>query len=259
MTTLKYLGLLLLTNLRASLSLRGAFLLQAAFMALNNLVYFWVWVVFFKRFHDLGGFGMVDMELTYGIVACGFGLAVTLAGGLRELSRMIVEGALDSYLTQPKPALLQALCSRTLASGWGDLASGLLMIGLSHQVSLVHLPYLLLAIVLSAVVFVGAGVFFHSAAFWLGPVDSLARMLWDFLITFSIYPEPIFGGGIRILLFTLMPAAFSGFLPARLAHQPTPLNLALALGGAVGVTCVALVVFERGLRRYESGNQIGVR
>src|SRR5450432_4282940 len=259
MITLKYLGLLLQTNLRASLALRAAFLVQAAFMALNNLVYFAVWVVFFQRFHDLGGFGMVDMELTYGIVACGFGLAVALAGGLRELSKMIVEGALDGYLTQPKPALVQALCSRTLASGWGDLASGLLMVGLSRRVSFLHLPYLLIAIVSSATVFVAAGVIFHSAAFWLGPVDSLARMLWDFLVTFSIYPESIFGGGIRILLFTLMPAAFCGFLPARLAHQPTPFNLVLALGGALGVTCLALIVFERGLRRYESGNQIGVR
>jgi ABC-2 type transport system permease protein len=256
MATLNFLGLLVQTNLRASLALRAAFLLQAAFMALNNLVYFAVWLVFFRRFHDLGGFGRADMELTYGIVACGFGLAVALAGGLRDLSKLIVDGALDGYLTQPKPALVQALCSRTLASGWGDLASGLLMVGLSRQVSLAHVPYLLIAILCSATVFVAAGVIFHSAAFWLGPVDSLARMLWEFLITFSIYPEPIFGGGIRILLFTLMPAAFSGFLPARLAHQPSVANLAAAVGGAVGIACVALWTFERGLRRYESGNQI---
>src|SRR5882724_1843488 len=175
MMSLRFLGLLVQTNLRASLALRGAFLLQVSFMALNNLVYFAVWRVFFQRFHDLGGFGLRDMELTYGIVACGFGLAVALCGGLRELSKMIVEGALDSYLTQPKAPLLQALCSRTLASGWGDVASGLLMVGLSHQVGLGHVPYLLLAILCSTTVFVATGVIFHSAAFWLGPVDSMAR------------------------------------------------------------------------------------
>ena len=259
MKTLNYLGLLLQTNLRASLALRGAFMLQVVFMALNNWIYFLVWAVFFKHFHNLGGFTMIDMELTYGIVAAGFGLAVTLAGGLRELSKMIIEGALDSYLTQPKPALLQALCSRTLASGWGDLVSGLVMVWLSRQVSIPHLPYLVLAIVISATVFVAAGVAFHSAAFWLGPVDSLARLLWDFLVTFSIYPEPIFGGGVRVLLFTLMPAAFSGFLPSRLARQPTAANLASALAGASAIACVALFLFQRGLRRYESGNQMGVR
>ena len=259
MSTLRFLGLLLHTNLRASLALRGAFMLQAGLMALNNLVYFSVWLIFFDRFHDLAGFGLKDMELTYGVVACGFGLAVACAGGLRELSRMVVEGALDSYLAQPKPVLLQVLCSRTLASGWGDLATGLVMVGVSRQVSLGHVPYLLLAIALSTTVFVAAGVIFHSTAFWLGPMDSLPRMLWDFLLTFSIYPEPIFGGRVRVLLYTLMPAAFTGFLPARLVRRPSLPNLGLAVGGATAVVCFAWFMFERGLRRYESGNQIGAR
>ncbi|HEX3774743.1 MAG TPA: ABC-2 family transporter protein [Polyangiaceae bacterium] len=259
MASLKFLGVLLGTNLRASLALRGAFLLQAAFMALNNLLYLAVWLVFFRRFHDIGGFGARDMELCYGIVACGFGLAVALAGGLREVSKLIVEGSLDSYLTQPKPVLLSVLCSRTLASGWGDLASGLALIALSGQVTALHLPFLLIAIAISAVVFVASGVLFHSAAFWLGKVDSLARMLWDFVITFSIYPEPIFGGRVRLLLYTLIPAAFAGSLPARLAREPSASHFAAAFGGALAVSSAALLVFERGLRRYESGSQIGAR
>ena len=45
----------------------------------------------------------------------------------------------------------------------------------------------------------------------------------------------------------------------RLAHEPSFSNLAAALGGATCVVCAALVIFARGLRRYESGNQIGAR
>jgi ABC-2 type transport system permease protein len=259
MKTFRFLSLLVRTNLRASLALRAAFLLQAGFMFLNNLVYFGVWAIFFRRFHDLGGFGMNDMLLSYGIVAAGFGLAVALAGGLRELSNLIVSGGLDGYLTQPKPVLVQALCSHTIAAGWGDLASGLVMIAASRQVTAPHLPFLALAVLLSCCVCVAAGVIFHSAAFWLGPVDSLARTMWEFLIMFSVYPETIFQGPLRVLLFTAIPAAFCGFMPARLAHEPTLANIAGALSGAGGVSCIALVVFARGLRRYESGNQIGAR
>jgi ABC-2 type transport system permease protein len=116
-----------------------------------------------------------------------------------------------------------------------------------------------MAVVLSGSVFMAAGVIFHSTAFWMGPVDSLARTMWEFLIIFSVYPETIFGGPIRLLLFTLMPAAFSGFMPARLAHEPSLGNLAAALGGAACVVCSALLIFARRLRRYESGNQIGAR
>jgi len=259
MATLRFFSLLLRTNLRASLSLRAAFLMQAAFMFLNNLTFFGVWAMFFRRFHDLGGFGVRDMLLTYGVVASGFGLSVALAGGLRDLSRMVIEGGLDAYLSQPKPVLLQALCSRTIAAGWGDLASGLVMVVASRQVSLAHVPWFVLGVMLSGCVFTAAGVIFHSAAFWLGPVDSLARTMWEFLVTFSVYPETIFQGPLRLLLFTALPAAFSGFLPARLAHQPTLANIGVALGGAAAVSCAALAIFARGLRRYESGNQIGAR
>ncbi|HET7540480.1 MAG TPA: ABC-2 family transporter protein [Polyangiaceae bacterium] len=259
MATVRFLVVLSQINLRSALSMRAATLLQAAFMFFNNLIYLSVWVIFFRRFHDLGGFGLQDMLLTYGIVAAGFGAAVALAGGLRELSKMVVDGALDCYLSQPKPVLAQALCSRTIASGWGDLASGLIMAGFSQRVSLAHVPYLLLAIVVSASVFVAAGVIFHSAAFWLGPVDSLARTLWEFLITFSVYPETIFHGGIRLFLFTLMPAAFAGFLPARLVREPSLANVAVTVGGALLLVSSSLLIFARGLRRYESGNQIAAR
>src|ERR1700761_9618998 len=101
MSTLRFFGVLLRTNLRATLALRASFLLQAAFMALKNVVYFTVWTIFFRRFHDLNGFTLQDRQLGYGIVAVRFGLATALAGGLRELSRMILEGSLDPYLTQP--------------------------------------------------------------------------------------------------------------------------------------------------------------
>ena len=57
---------------------------KVGFMALNSLIYFSVWLLFFPAFHDLGGFGIADMGC--GVVACGFGLAVALAGGLRDLS-----------------------------------------------------------------------------------------------------------------------------------------------------------------------------
>ena len=133
------------------------------------------------------------------------------------------------------------------------------MAALSRKVSLAHTPFLLLAIAISASVFLAAGVIFHSAAFWLGPVDSLARSLWEFMITFSIYPEPIFRGPVRLLLFTLIPAAFSGFLPVRLAAQPNVTTLLQPVLGCIVVVGAALLIFSRGLRRYESGNQIGAR
>jgi hypothetical protein len=41
-------------------------------------------------------------------------------------------------------------------------------------------------------------------------VDTLAGHLWELVVMFSCYPEPLFGGVLRLLLFTVLPAGFIG-------------------------------------------------
>ncbi len=258
-TTLRFAGALVATNLRASLALRGAFWLQAVFMVLNNLIFFSIWWIFFERFGELRGWRLQDLATLYGVVASGFGLAVVLAGGTRELSRAIEEGELDALLTQPKPALLQAVVSHTWAAGFGDLASGLVLLALSGRMRLGTLPAIALAIGLSALAFTASAVIVHSAAFWLGRVHSLARQVCEFLITFSMYPESLFQGGLKLLLFTALPAGLIGYLPVSLVRDFSWRSLALATGGVALLVALAALVFARGLRRYASGSRFGVR
>ena len=69
----------------------------------------------------------------------------------------------------------------------------------------------------------------------------------------------LFSGVVRLLLFTVIPAGFISFIPLQLLHQFTwPL-----LGGMIGFTAlivvIAVTLFECGLRRYESGNLLGMQ
>ena len=258
-TTFRFWRALLATNLKASFALRGAFWIAAGAMVLNNLLFFTMWWIFFARFEEVGGWRIGDMMALYGVVAAGFGCAVVFAGGVRELSRYISEGDLDGFLCQPKPPLLHALGSATFAAGWGDLASGLLLVTLSGLLRLETVPLLLVAVLISSVVFTASGVLLHSMAFWVGRVESLARQLWEFLITFSLYPRPLFSGALKLMLFTVVPAGFIGFLPVELLRAFSWSGLAAALAGAVLYSVLAALVFAAGLRRYESGNRIGVR
>jgi ABC-2 type transport system permease protein len=99
----------------------------------------------------------------------------------------------------------------------------------------------------------------HSVAFWAGQIDSLARQFTEFLITFSIYPERLFGGWLRVLLFTAVPAGFIGFIPVKLITEFSWTRLAILGAGGVFYVALAIGVFALGLRRYESGNQIVTR
>jgi ABC-2 type transport system permease protein len=191
----------------------------------------------------------------FGVVAAGFGLAVTVAGGVRHLGRFIEEGDLDTLLTQPRSVLVYALGVRSQPSGFGDLLSGMLFIAWSGQVSWRMLPLVLAVIFASALVFVACGIVFFSLAFWLGRVETVARQLWDLLITFSLYPEPLFGGMLRLALFTILPAGFVGYLPARVVHAPSLLHVSLLAVGAGTYLALAVLVFGRGLRRYASGSR----
>ena len=257
--TLRFAASLTAMNLKASFALRGAFWFQVLGMLLNNIFFFSLWWIFFHRFEEIRGWRVDDMLALFGVVTGGFGIAVLFFGGVRDLSRLIIDGELDALLTQPKSPLLQALGSRTVVSGWGELASSALFLGLSGKLSLSTLPLALAAVAVSGAVFTASGVILHSAAFWLGRVENLARQLWEFLITFSIYPRPLFAGALKLMLFTLIPAGFIGYLPVELLREFTWLGLAAALAGAVLYVGLALLVFDRGLRRYESGNRFGVR
>lgn len=246
---------LLATNLKAALGQRAAFAMQVAFMMLNNATFFIFWGALLHQVPHLRGWQLADMQLLFGIVAAGFGLGVILAGGVMHLGRFIDEGELDTLLTQPRPVLPYALALRLQPSGVGDLGSGVIFIAWSGHVTWAGVPLVLAAVVASALVIVASGVVFFSLAFWLGRVDTLARQLWELLITFSLYPEPLFGGVLRLVLFSVLPAGFAGYVPVHLVREPTA-GRALILTAAAGLyVALACFVFERRLKRYASGSR----
>lgn len=256
---LRFARALVAMNLRASLALRGAFLLQAAFMVLNNLAFFSIWWILFERFPEIGGWRLADMTTLFGVVASGYGASVVFAGGVRDLARAIEDGELDTLLAQPKPVLLHAVASRTLASGWGDLATGAGMLFVAGALHPSVLGWTVLAVATSGCVFTASGVIVQSLAFWLDGMPTLARQVWEFTLTFSLYPRPLFSGQLAFVLYTVVPAGFVGFLPAELVRAPSLSLAAAALGASLAWTWLALFVFARGLRRYASGNRIGAR
>ena len=81
--SIRFAAALLATNLKASLTLRGAFAMQVIFMALNNFTFFVFWWVLMRRVPEIRGWRLTDVELLFGIVAVAVGLTITVAGGVR--------------------------------------------------------------------------------------------------------------------------------------------------------------------------------
>jgi ABC-2 type transport system permease protein len=244
-------------NLKNLLALRGAFWAQVVGMALNNLVFFAIWLVFFRRFEVVAGWRLADMAALYGMIATSFGLSAVLAGGAMRLSSLVLEGRLDVALVQPKDPLVHLVASRMRASGIGDVGSGLFLLCASGLVGWDTAPLALAGILAGATVLTATAVLVHSLVFFLGPVESLAKQLVEFLVAFSCYPETVASGLLRIALFTALPAGFVSWLPVSLVREFTWTGLLATLGGAALFGTLAVVVFRVGLRRYESSGRFG--
>lgn len=75
----------------------------------------------------------------------------------------------------------------------------------------------------------------------------------------GLYPITLFDGTAKLLLFTVIPAAFVGAVPAEFVHRFDTALLAQILAAAAITVGLAVSMFYRGLRRYESGSAIQVR
>lgn len=258
MKQVKFLLAVWKANLQSAMEYRTSFLVQMFGMIANNTMYFLVWVIFFDRFKDVRGWGLGDMYVTFGVAASAFGLVSILFGNAFSLGEIITRGRLDYYLSLPRPVLLHALSSRMVASGLGDFLYGFLSFAVSGSFSWAGLLRFLLAVVLAAIVFGSFLVLVQSLTFWIGSSGNLLQLAVNAMVTFAIYPITLFDRAAKLILFTVIPAALMGAVPADFARQFTWQTLAQMLIGAGAFLGLAVFVFQRGLSRYESGSAIQV-
>jgi ABC-2 type transport system permease protein len=258
MKELKFLFAVWKTNLLSAMEYRAAFLTQTIGMILNDFMYFLIWIIFFDRFKEVRGWGLSDMYLTYGVLASSFGLVSLLFGNAFNLSDIISKGRLDYYLSLPRPVLLHTVASRMIASGMGDLTYGFISYGLSGQFTWDGLLRFILATLFAAAVFAAFLILIQSLAFWFGIMSNLSALALNALLTFGIYPITLFDNYAKLILFTIIPAALMGAVPAEFIRAFTWQTLAQMLVGAMVFLFIAVAVFRLGLRRYESGSAIQV-
>jgi ABC-2 type transport system permease protein len=258
-SSLGYLGEILKLNLMSGMAYRVSFLSQILFMILNNAIFMVFWWVFFQRFQQVQGWRMQDVYLLFSVSAMGFGLSVALCGNALRLSQIIQEGQIDYYLVLPPKPLLHILVTRMNFSGFGDFLFGILLYLLFLPFAWKTFLLFLFFAMTAAVVFTSFWVLAHSLTFFIGSAEGISQFVSEALLTFSLYPETLFTGSVRILLFTLLPAGFVSFIPIRLMRDFSWPLFSYLLLFAGGLALLARMVFYHGLRRYESGNLISPR
>jgi ABC-2 type transport system permease protein len=215
-------------------------------------------MIYFARFRDLAGWQQQDVALLYGMAAWAFGLSVALAGGFRDMGRAIADGGLDVHLGRPRHPLPSLLLSRSIPSGFGDIASAPVMWLFLGGRSIADLPLLIALASAGAVVMLATFVMGQCLVFWWPRAVRLGEELVNVVLMISVYPQHVFGAGMRIVLFTVLPVGFISQLPVEAIREADWAKAAAVLAAACIYGFLAVFVFEQGLRRYASGNRMVV-
>jgi len=245
-------------NLGMAMAYRASFISQTVFMAVNDGLLLVFWGIVFARFPDIAGWSFRNLLALYAVSAGSFGLAAAFCSNFLNLHQIVAQGQLDYYLTAPQDPFLHVLVAKGWFAGWGDLlfSLGCLVFAGGGPQRFLLFPFLVL---IGAAVMISANVIYRSLSFWWGRSEALSNLAFESLLTFSLWPGDIFPAGLRLLFYTIIPAGFVSYLPARLLNVFSwPLLLGLVLAAA-GFVALARVVFQWGLKRYESGNLLAMR
>lgn len=261
-TVVKYLSLLTSNfrlNISSAMEYRFSFWSQVIFMILNNVFLLFFWWVFFSNFQAVQGWEFSHILLLYALSSGSFGLACMVAGNSLNLGDVIVNGELDFYLLLPVDPLFNALTAKMQVSAVGDLTFALVLAPLALGWNPLALSLFLTMLFCGGLVLTGFWVIVGCLSFFWGNNQGFASVAKEAVIMFSIYPDYIFTGVVRGLLFTIIPAAFVTYLPVSLILDFSWLKLAVMLAAALGITLLARAIFALGVRKYESGNLMVTR
>lgn len=246
-------------NLASAMEYRASFISQIVGMFINNGIYFVFWIIFFDRFGTVRGYNTGEIFLLFAIVTLGYGLAFMFAGNTRQnMAYLIAQGRLDYYLVFPRNLLLHVVFSRMIVSTIGDISFGLIAYTFTGRFHPLEIGLFLLSAVLVALIFVAFSIIAGSLAFYMGNAQHASQQITNAMLTFALYPNSLFSGFSRLMLYTLIPSAFVGAVPVEIVKGRDGMLLLALLGMALVMWGVATAVFYYGLRRYESGSAINV-
>ncbi len=228
------------------------------FMILNNASFIFEWIVLFSIRNEIGGYGFREFMLLWGMAAGSYGICHVFFSRSARLSDLIINGELDTYLVQPKDVLLSAITSSCDVSAIGDLIYAGIMLfvyGFSIPTFLLYI----VAIICGGLIFTSVQIIYQTLSFWFVKLDIIQDIVNSTLINFATYPGSIFKGGVRLVLYTLVPVGLSTYLPTDMVINQNMGMFAMLIILTILIVFLAYNLFYYGLKKYSSSNLMNAR
>ena len=237
---------------------KTTFITNIIFMILNNASFIVQWIILYSLKDNVGGYEFTQVLLLWGIAASNYGFSRFFFNRAFSLSDTINNGKLDAYLVQPKNVLISSITSDVEPSAIGDMIYGYIMLFVSGFT----IPKLILYtifMICGGLILTSVSVILSSLSFWFSKSDIVADKGNSIMTNFATYPDGIFKGVIKILLFTVIPVGIANYIPVSVMTEFN-INLFLIV---ILVTFLfvmfSFAIFYKGLKRYSSSNLMVAR
>ncbi len=247
-------------NLKSVMEYRTSFVMQIFAMLISNASFGFMWLIFFKRFPVVGGWTFQDTMLLLSLSSLNWGIVNLFASGTAFLAKAIANGELDYQLTLPKNLLwLIATSKANFATSIGDIIFGVMAYCFAGSLTNLQLLNFVLMVLITAVILFNFILITQSIGFFVGNFEDAADQLFIVLLFGTYMPQGGIHGFLKLIMMTILPVMLIGKVPVELIRVFSWTSLGILLGAAIVSTVFALWLFNRGLKRYESGNLIGVK
>lgn len=232
---------------------KATFISNIVFMILNNASFIIQWVVLFAIKDNIGGYSFKEVLLLWGMASGTYGVSRFFFKNAFNLFRDIINGKLDAYLVQPKNVLLSAITSQVEASAIGDLIYAYIVLFI-YGFTIPRFILFTIFIISGGLILVAISVILSSLSFWFGSSEAVTDTGNSLMINFATYPDGIFKGIVKGLLFTLIPIGFTNYIPINLIIEFKFWLFILVLIVTISLIALAFIIFYKGLKRYSSSN-----
>ena len=157
----------------------------------------------------------------------------------------------------PKNILLHLFSSRLSVAPIGDLIFGILIFIILGEDIITFFLWSLLAIT-GAIIITLFNIFVGSLTFWFGNAENFSGILSEAMITFSLYPNNVYKGVVKIVLLTIIPATYLGQIPLKILGGHGKFEFLILLIFVLLLSFLSVKFFYWGLKKYESGNLLNI-
>ena len=235
-----------------------SFISNIIFMILNNASFIIQWIILYSVKDNVGGYSFSQVLLLWGLASTSFGISHFFFKRAYNLSNTIVNGSLDNYLLQPKNVLLSAITSDVEVSALGDITYGIIIFFFTKE-SIKLFPVYIFFSITSALILTAVAVIYGSLSFWFTNSEQVADRVNSALTSFATYPEGIFKGIVKIILYTIIPVGIISYLPIRVLSSFNLVLFLIIIGITISLVLLSFIIFNKGLKRYSSSNLMVAR